>query len=421
MPGHVHAPSTPLAIAPRAKMASLAGTIVLAMTLQAGCLAPDSGGLTGTIDDVTSDIAGLDTGGVGDVADQDAANDTAEYDVETQGNDIAGDNLGEAFVDTPICEPSCVGKVCGDDGCGGTCGDCAGAAACEAGVCVAITCPQPLIKVEEGNLVMPQSLLHLSAVNLDGTPASHASYNWSAQQPDGATSLFIPSASHPTPTFAANVTGTYIFTLALPGPNDSTLECPTYSYIVHVVPTEAIHVELVWTTPNDIDEADTGPGVGSDLDLHFTHQYAQGLDIDGDGAGDGWFDQFYDCYYYNKDANWGDFNPVVNDDARLDRDDTDGAGPENLNLGIPEDGVTYSVGVHYNSDYGFGAAFASVRIYIFGQLEAQFTAVELVQGDFWEVATITWSLPAVDTVSAIPGPDGGPSIVHDVPNPAWSR
>ena len=35
----------------------------------------------------------------------------------------------------PVCEPECAGKQCGDDGCGGSCGDCTGDQTCEAGVC----------------------------------------------------------------------------------------------------------------------------------------------------------------------------------------------------------------------------------------------------------------------------------------------
>ena len=34
------------------------------------------------------------------------------------------------------CEPDCAGKVCGDDGCGGTCGSCTGEQTCEQGQCV---------------------------------------------------------------------------------------------------------------------------------------------------------------------------------------------------------------------------------------------------------------------------------------------
>ena len=40
----------------------------------------------------------------------------------------------------PPCVGSCAGRVCGDDGCGASCGTCAGAATCENGQCL---CPPP--------------------------------------------------------------------------------------------------------------------------------------------------------------------------------------------------------------------------------------------------------------------------------------
>ena len=40
----------------------------------------------------------------------------------------------------------------------------------------------------------------------------------------------------------------------------------------------------------------------------------------------------FDCFWFNAHPNWGSFDPSVDDDPGLDRDDTDGAGPENLFL-----------------------------------------------------------------------------------------
>ncbi len=42
----------------------------------------------------------------------------------------------EITVDCAACVAVCVGKQCGDDGCGGTCGSCGAGLACEAGLCV---------------------------------------------------------------------------------------------------------------------------------------------------------------------------------------------------------------------------------------------------------------------------------------------
>ena len=35
-----------------------------------------------------------------------------------------------------VCAPDCAGEECGDDGCGGTCGECQGETVCDAGQCV---------------------------------------------------------------------------------------------------------------------------------------------------------------------------------------------------------------------------------------------------------------------------------------------
>ena len=46
----------------------------------------------------------------------------------------SGCEAGACKSDGP-CEPSCSGKACGDDGCGGSCGDCQGGLQCNGGSC----------------------------------------------------------------------------------------------------------------------------------------------------------------------------------------------------------------------------------------------------------------------------------------------
>lgn len=50
-----------------------------------------------------------------------------------------------------VCSPSCAQRVCGDDGCGGSCGTCGDDEACEAGACVAVdTCANG--RLDEGEV-----------------------------------------------------------------------------------------------------------------------------------------------------------------------------------------------------------------------------------------------------------------------------
>ena len=246
-----------------------------------------------------------------------------------------------------------------------------------------------MILVQEGEEVIPQTKLHIIGSQSYAASGSILKYEWSVQQPVGSQSIFLPSNGASDPTFEANVAGTYIFQLRVWDENFEE-SCVPAEYTVYVNPDEAIHVELIWDTPNDPDQTDEGPEAGADLDLHFAHWFATGPDIDGDGTPDGWFDQPFDCFWFNDHPQWGSFDPMVDDDPGLDRDDTDGAGPENLNLNIPEDGGSYRVGVHYWNDHGFGVSLATVRVYIYSVFAHQVEDVPLVNHDLWEVLSISW-------------------------------
>lgn len=139
--------------------------------------------------------------------------------------------------------------------------------------------------------------------------------------------------------------------------------------IVVAIPDEAIQVELTWRTPQDPDESD---GEGSDVDLHVTR------------IGYPWFDPTYDVYYGNTSPIWEPEQPS------LDRDDTDGGGPETFNLDNPANCIWYNVGVHYFRQQ-FGTAYATIRIYVNGSLVDELVNKPLrASDDYWDVARIHW-------------------------------
>jgi len=255
-----------------------------------------------------------------------------------------------------------------------------------AGVCNC--CPTAVIKVAEGEEVIPQTMLHLQGDESFASNGTIQKWEWGVEQPQGSQSVFVPSCTFPNPTFEANVAGVYTFYLTVYD-QTNTPSCFPATFEVVVLPCEPIHIELLWHTPGDLDETDTGPDAGSDLDLHFLHPSAAGPDLDGDGAPDGWFDIPFDCFWFNVYPNWGSYDPSINDDPGLDRDDTDGAGPENINLDIPEN-VIYRVGVNYWNEHGYGPAFATVRVYIYAQLVFEVADVELHDSDMWSVCTVEW-------------------------------
>ncbi|TNF36900.1 MAG: choice-of-anchor D domain-containing protein [Deltaproteobacteria bacterium] len=276
------------------------------------------------------------------------------------------------------------------------------------------SCPNANITVTEGEEVIPQTTLHLSAAGSAATNGAITGWEWSVVQPSGSASVFLPSPYVEKPTFEANVVGEYIFRLKV---YDAlgTVSCEEATYTVYVTSPEAIHVELLWTTPGDVDETDTGytafgESVGSDVDLHFLHPNA----INAFNP-TGWFDSRYDCYWSDTAPNWG--GAGATDDPSLDRDDTDGAGPENLNLAFPENGTSYKVGVHYWDDWGYGISFATIRVYIYGQLRMQWANVQLVNFDMWDVATIAWPSGSVTKLEGGGSGSNQPVITHDYPVP----
>ncbi len=243
-------------------------------------------------------------------------------------------------------------------------------------------CPTAVIIVQQGEEVIPQTKLNLIGSQSSSATGEISKWQWEVDQPDGSGSQFFPSAEAADPTFEVNVAGTYTFRLTV---TDSSGEpsCVPAETSVFVNPDEAIHIELLWHTPNDPNENDQD--VGADLDLHFLHPLAVGgYDGDGDGIPDGWFDLPFDTFWSNEQPNWGSLDPTVDDNPGLDRDDTDGVGPENLNLNVPEAGSSYRVGVHYWDDHEFGTSLATVRVFIFANLVFEVTDVELFNHDMWD-------------------------------------
>ncbi len=248
-------------------------------------------------------------------------------------------------------------------------------------------CPTAIIVVPQGEEVIPQTTLNLVGSQSTSSTGQISQYKWEVEPPEGSASRFFPSDTAPDPQFEVNIAGRYLFRLTVV---DSAGEpsCVAAEYEVFVNPDEAIHIELLWKTPNDADEGD---GNGSDLDLHFAHPLAVGgYDGDGDGVQDGWFDDPFDVFWAVDQPNWGSLDANVDDNPSLDRDDTDGAGPENLNLNMPEANTTYRVGVNYWTDHDFGTSYATIRVFIFANLVFEVTEVELFKHDMWEVTRISW-------------------------------
>ncbi len=334
---------------------------------------------------------------------------------EVLAADVGADDLAPAET---VCAPDCEGRACGDDGCGGSCGSCDDGDATTVDHCLPLSfsCAHsasgevvPVLRVDEPDEVIPQTVIHLYGDSSYAAAGPISRYEWSVEQPALSASRFVPTSAYSSPTFEVNVAGKYVFRLsvwdALGQP------CPSPAEIVvYAVPDQAVHVELLWVSPGDPNPDDEGPTAGTDLDLHFAHPSAAQPDLDGDGLTDPWFDRTWDTFWFYPLQNWGSASNT-DDDPSLDRDDVDGNGPENINLGEPAEGATYAIGVNFWDDHGFGPAFATVRVYVWAALVYE-TPEPLVlhDHDLWWVATLAW--PGGQVTPKLT-PEGGAWLTHD--------
>ncbi len=237
----------------------------------------------------------------------------------------------------------------------------------------------------------PLETIELRAAGSQDPDGSIVAYKWQVvQRPNDSTARIVPHEGAREATFFLDLAGQYVFELEVMD-NYGQPSRPNCLVVVEAIPVADIHVQLVWDTPADPDQTDTGFGVGSDMDLHLRHP---------EGT---WFCKPRDVSYTNPNPDWGTpFDP--SDDPHLDIDDSDGAGPETITLNHPEDARLYWVGVHYHNDHGYGPSFATVRVFIRGVPRFELADRRMARTDaFWEVATIAWPGGQVTPIDRLHG------------------
>ena len=227
---------------------------------------------------------------------------------------------------------------------------------------------------------LPLETIRFDASGSTDPDGSIERYEWSIiDRPKDSTARLTPSSSAKQPELFLDLAGDYKVELKVYD-NEETASCGERAIVeITAIPQDDIHVQLVWDTPADPDQTDTD---GADLDLHYLNPNGQ------------WNEKPYDIFWHNKTGDWGlkgDSPAATKDNPTLDIDDTDGAGPENVNHDEPKNGTAYSVGVYYYDANGFGPSYATVRIYIDGQLAKEFKN-KYMSGtfDFWKVGLVEW-------------------------------
>lgn len=238
------------------------------------------------------------------------------------------------------------------------------------------------------------------------------SYRWElTAQPAGSAAGPPRPANAAVTRFTPDVAGEYRLRLTVV---DDMGERDACDVLVRAVAEEGLRVEIFWNGPPDRScdgPSPPSPCDGSDVDLHLLRP--------GDEV---WFDVDGDCHWSNCDVgslDWGARGDDT-DDPRLDIDDTEGFGPENINVDDPEPGL-YRVGVDLWD--GDGSPTAEVTVNIFcGETAtepvATFGPVRLRENraftrednDFWRVADVDVRDVGCRVID-LTSPDGSPDII----------
>ncbi len=236
----------------------------------------------------------------------------------------------------------------------------------------------PIAVPGEDQNVEPWSRVALdgsASFDQDDPPDEPLTYRWSFLSTPGGSTTQLERANTPQPSFWADLTGTYEVQLVVI--DALGLESEPKVVVIEALPTNVIRIELTWDHPD------------SDLDLHLIQLGGSFCDCETDV-------HYRDC---GRTPNWFPETPGAN--PRLDLDDRSGFGPENINVDghgvsrfIPEG--TYSVAVHYFasnaeiSSWPTASSNATVRVFVYGLLAAEFTREMTMDNELWVAGRIEW-------------------------------
>ncbi|MFZ9887589.1 MAG: hypothetical protein ACO3JL_08805 [Myxococcota bacterium] len=261
------------------------------------------------------------------------------------------------------------------------------------------SCPVAVAEVlEDDSAIEPLDTLRLfggdSFTETEG--AEIAEYRWRlALRPPGSTAT-LSTLAEPQTQITVDIAGIYEVCLEV---EDSfgVRSCNDACTRLEVIPTDALHVQLVWDHPR------------ADLDLHLLREGGSAFTHEGD------------CYFSNRTPAW--FEPAEANPT-LDADDSEGYGPENINIESPLPGSRWRVLVHYWNSQTDGDPFAvaTLRLYAYGQLVGEYSHSFEEDEVLWQAVDVTWSTvvptpeapiyepPLVETLGtteSLPRPFGG--------------
>ncbi len=228
---------------------------------------------------------------------------------------------------------------------------------------------------------LPVALDATESYDPDGHEPLH--FEWRiVNLPLGTTASFDDPNS-PTPTFTASHPGVYRIGLDVYDAHGLACRAPEGSQIL---PCET--KELAILSEDDLVITLSWKHAVTDLDLHL-------LEGDSPLYSEG------DCFYDNRTPDFGILDDPT-DDPRFIRDSLKGFGPEEIVFSKPSDG-TYSVAVEFAKTNGASnpETEAIVRVYVFGQLEAEMSTTLTRSGQLWKVLSIDWPSAEITEIDEV--------------------
>jgi hypothetical protein len=249
----------------------------------------------------------------------------------------------------------------------------------------AIECPTAVaVRLDEGD-VEPFDTVRLdgrgSSAGADGTfiPPPPEGYEWSVvQRPVGSTAV-LTSINNNVTELPVDLAGFYqvqltVFAVDAGRPDEGLIRsCAPALVDIEVVPEDDLHIQLVWDHPT------------ADFDLHLLRENGREFTHDGD------------CYFSNREPqqepdtpSWS-INPDEN--PRLDVDDSEGYGPENINIKHPAPGSRWVVLVHYWNQQtdGSASAPATLRVFAYGRQTIELNQLFEADEQMWRALEIVWA------------------------------
>ena len=201
-------------------------------------------------------------------------------------------------------------------------------------------------------------------------------YSWTLVERPSGSSLALMEQNSSNRTFTPDLAGEYVFELIVT--NEECAQSDPCQLSIQATPAEDLWIELSWEHSGD------------DLDLHLIKEGSR-------------FESEGDCYYANcvgdfSSLDWGQ-GGLLDDNPRLDLDDIDGIGPENINIKEPSQG-TYTVMIHDypGSEYLDGNT-ALIKIHLAGEMVFEKSIVISGEDSKTEVANILW--PSLEVESLV--------------------